>query len=76
MRRSIAICLAPEVALPPDPPDLPRSFFRSAIGPLASPDMVNRPSRVSFITSPADMQQTIASQASRRAARAGMTARM
>jgi hypothetical protein len=62
-RRSIFICAAPPVAglslasLPP-----PRSFFSSAIGPLAGLLMSKWPSRVRRVTSMAEAMQTIASQ--------------
>ena len=73
IRRSIFICCAP--ALPPClralSLALPRSRFSSASGPPVLPSMLNLPMRVSLVTSPADMQQTIASQLSRRARSAG-----
>ena len=49
---------------PPDAglPLPPRSCFSSAIGPLAGALMSKRPMRVSLVTSPADIAQTIASQ--------------
>ncbi len=62
-------------AFDPVPP-LPRMRFSQAIAPVASVDMLNLPTRVSFTTSPADSMQIIASQWSRRAASAGSTARM
>ena len=63
--------------LPPglEPLRLPRSFFSQAMAPSASPLMSNLPTRVSFTTSAADMQQTMASQSLRRAVSAGITAR-
>ena len=54
---------------------LPRSFFRNAIGPLTGPLMSKRPMRVRRVTSVADIRQTMASQASRRACSAGSTGR-
>ena len=74
-RRSMRICASPPVGGGPLPVDLGLSFFRKAIGPLVVPSMLKRPMRVSFITSPADMPQTIASQCSRRAFNAGRTGR-
>ena len=74
-RFSIFIWPAPLLA-EPLAPGLPRRRFSIAMAPVASRLMSNRPSLVSFVTSPADMQQTMASHASRRAASAGMTARM
>jgi len=72
--RSIFICACP---LAPAAPFLPpRSFFSIASAPVASCDMSNLPSRVSRVISPAAMQHSIASQASRRAVSAGSTARM
>src|ERR1700761_9472007 len=63
--------------LPPGllPLRLPRSFLSHAMAPSASPLMSNLPTRVSFTTSLADMQPIITSQWSRRATRAGITAR-
>ena len=75
MRRSIFICCAP--ALPPCflalSLALPRRRFNRANGPPVVPSMLNLPIRVMRVTSPADMQQTIASHASRRALSAGRT---
>ena len=73
-RRSIFICDCPAVA--PCFPFPPRRRFSSAITPVASTPMSNLPSRVSLVISPADMQHSIASHPSRRAASAGCTARM
>jgi hypothetical protein len=74
-RRSMRICFSPAVALAALSAllsavslALPRSFFSSAIRPLAGADMSNLPMRVSLLTSPALMAQTIASHWSRRAA--------
>ena len=66
-RRNIASCRSPEA---PGLPSLgaPRSRLRRATGPEGSPSILNRPMRVSCIISGADMQHTMASQASRRAA--------
>ena len=67
-RFSMASCFSPAVAFSVALLVLaPRSFFsRLMIGPCAPP-MLKRPSRVSLITSPADMKHTMASQFSRRA---------
>ena len=66
------ICAWPLLASAlPLPAGLPRSFFSIASAPLASCDMSNLPSRVSLVMSPADMQHSMASQWSRRAASAG-----
>ena len=54
----------------------PRRRLRSATGPEGSPSMVNRPIRVNCMISGADMQQTMASQLSRRAASASEIALM
>jgi hypothetical protein len=78
-RRSIRICLAPAVARAPGPvlfaSGLARRRFSSPSDRWRARPMLNRPMRVSFITSAADMAQTMASHASRRAARAGSTGR-
>ena len=76
-RFNMRICAAPlEVSAAPLPAaGLPRSFFSIAKAPVASCDMSNLPSRVSLVISPADMQHSIASHASRRASKAGCTAR-
>jgi len=72
-RRNIASWRSPDA---PGLPSLgaPRSRFSNATGPDGSPSMVKRPIRVNCMISGADMQQTIASQWSLRAASASETA--
>ena len=64
MRRSIAICRAPELPFSPPRPPLraPRSRRSSDSGPLREPSIAKPPMRVRRITSPADIAHTIASQ--------------
>ena len=73
-RFSIFICAWPLAGTPALVP--PRSRLSIASAPVASCDMSNRPSLVSRVTSPADMQHSIASQLARRACKAGSTGRM
>ena len=68
-RRNIASCLSPEAAGFPSF-GVPRRRLSNAMGPEGSPSIVNRPIRVYCITSGADIQHTMASQSSRRAASA------
>ena len=72
MRRSIFIWAAPPVEFFSL---LPRSFFNSAIGPLAGLAMSKLPRRVSLTTSLAEAMQIMASQLSRRATSSGITGR-
>ena len=67
-------CWAPTLRGLPPVVLLPRSRLSRAMAPPCSPSMENRPMRVSFITSLADMQQIIASQSLRRASSASITA--
>ena len=71
-RRNIFICAAPPVAAFSL---LPRSFFKSAIGPLAGLPMSNCPKRVSCTTSVALAMQIMASQCMRRARRSSRMGR-
>ena len=70
----MVICCAPAERPVLSPP--PRSRFKSASAPVASVSMRKRPIRVRRMISGADMQQIMASQASRRSANAARTASM
>ncbi len=69
IRRSMRICCAPVVPLP----GLPRSRFSRASGPVLGPPIAKPPSRVSRVTSPADITPMNASHCGCRAFSASST---